>query len=215
MSYTRQQERDQLRLNELKIDPNGRVWSDSILNTNLETARRKIQEDGHHDWFFNDGEDTSIVSVVSQQEYDLPTDFVRLELIKYDTWELLPTTKKYLKAHNSSLAVDGTPQYYYLLGSKFGVFQRPNANGKVFDLTYRKKLASFTSDASVEVMPDEFIEAIVQYAAYLSWSDIQGREDKAIQSMQNYKEIMEGLYSQYLEGRDDADLSFKFETINA
>jgi hypothetical protein len=49
----------------------------------------------------------------------------------------------------------------------------------------------------------------------LSWSDIQGREDKAIQSMQNYKEIMEGLYSQYLEGRDDADLSFKFETINA
>ncbi len=212
MTYTRQQIRDRLRINELKIDPNARVWSDSALNANIKTARERIQQDGGYDWYFNDGEDSSTTTAIGTQEYTLPDNFVRLELAKYDGSPLSPTTKKYLKATNRSLTSNGRPAQYYLLGNKIGLWLRPD-DAKTLDLTYRKKLDDLATDADVEVMPDEFVEAIVQYSAYLSWSDIQGREDKAIQAMQNYKEAIEGLYSQYLGMRDDADILFKYETI--
>ena len=209
---TRQTIRDNVR-GELKIDPNGRVWSDTVLNRNIEIARRKIQQDGNFDWHFNDGEDTTIITVIGTQEYALPNNFVRLESVKYDTSPLTTTTKNYLKRTNSTLAVNGRPSQYYLLGSKIGLWLRPD-DAKTLDLTYRKKLDAFTGDSSTEVMDDDFIEAIVQYACYLSWSDIQGREDKAVQAMQNYKESMEGLFDQYLGRRDDANFGFSFETIN-
>lgn len=212
MAITRQNIRDYVR-KELKIDPNGRVWDDNTLNRNIETARRKIQQDGNYDWHFNDGEDTSITTSIGTAEYTLPTGFVRLESVKYDTWVLQPTTKSYLKKTNSSLAVNGKPVYYYLLGSKIGLFQRPD-EAKTLDFTFRKKLAAFTADTSVEEMDDEFIEAIVQYACYLSWADIQGREDKAVQAMQGYREAMEGLFEQFLGRRDDVNFNFQFETIN-
>jgi hypothetical protein len=207
---TQQTIRDNLR-SELKIDPNGRVWGDTVLNRNINIARRKIQQDGNYDWHFNDGEGL-VPSVISQGEYDLPANFVRLEGIKFGTVNLIPTTKKILKERNSTLSVDGTPQYYYLLGSKFGAWHRPSTIGN-FDLTYRSALSSFSADADIETMPDAFVEAIVQYGAYLTWNDVQGREDKAIQAMQNYKEIMEGLYAQYLGRRDDNNFNWSFEVI--
>jgi hypothetical protein len=115
---------------------------------------------------------------------------------------------------NSSIAVDGTPGFYYLYGSYIGLFQRPTTI-KNITIIARTSLAPFTTDASLEVMPDQFIEAIVQYAAYLSWSDIAGKEDKGIQSMQNYTQVKEGLNAQYLGRRDDANFQFGFEVINS
>lgn len=211
MAKTRQNIRDYLR-GELKIDVNGRVWSDSVLNRNIEVARARIQQDGDFGWSFNDGEST-IPTVASTGEYSLPTDFARLEVVQYEGKNLAQATKQALIQNMGSVAVDGIPSYYYLFGDKIGFYARPSETAKTITIMYRKKLAEFSTDASTETMPDEFIEAIVQYAAYLAWSDVQGREDKAIQAMQNYKEQIDGLNTQFLGRRDSADFCWKFETI--
>lgn len=209
MATTRQNLRDDLRL-ELKIDPNGRIWSDSILNKNIEKARTKIQADGGHNWSFNDGE-YSVSSVAGTATYALPSDFVRLEegQVRYNNTSVFPVDYARLKAQYPDLTSQGQPSFYYLRGANIGFFQVPN-EVKTIDFCYRKKLTLFTADSDDSGMADEFNEAIIQYACYLCWSDIQGREDKATQAIQNYTEAMDALYSQYLN-RNDANLTFKFE----
>lgn len=211
MATTKQNLRDWLRL-ELKIDPNGRIWSDAILDRNIEKARTKVQSDGNHDWSFNDGENVEN-SVAFQATYDLPDDFVRLEegQVRYNNQTVLPGNYSELKATYKDLAQFGQPNYYYLRNNTIGLFYAPN-EVKQIDYCYRKKLPFLASDSDETGMPTEFDEAILQYASYLSWGDIQGREDKANQAIQNYLEAIGGLYQQYLN-RNDANLSFKFSTI--
>lgn len=211
---TRQVLRDNLR-DELKIDATGKVWSDSVLNRNLEVAKRKIQQDGDYQWYVNDGENSES-AVVSQREYDLPTDFVRLEenTVRYDGTLLSKTTLNQLKRQNKQLNVDGRPAVYYLRGTKLGLYLRPDSTLTI-DYLYRKKLADFSTDSSDSGLPTEFDEALVQYASYLCWNDIQGRADKALEAIQNYKEIMEGLYAQFLGRRDEDNFRMGFEIVTA
>ncbi len=205
--------RDAVRINKQKIDPNGRVWADSEVDTAIKQAVTQIQQDGDYNWHFNDAENSQN-TVVSTGTYALPDGFVRIEkgTVKYNGQPLLPRDYGWLKRNNTTLAVDGNSSVYYLRGNNIGLFQRPN-DIKVLEFLYRKKLATMAADASDSGMESDFDEAIVQYASYMLWSVIQGRNDNAISAIQNYKQAMEGLNAQYLGRRDDADFSFKFETI--
>lgn len=210
---TRSTYRSRLRT-ELKIDPSGRIWSDSTLNNNIQQAVYQVQQDGNYDWPFNDATNTT-ATVVSTATYNLPTAFVRIEAgtVKWNAQQLIPADFRWLTANNQSLAVDGNPSYYYLRGSTIGLFQRPNA---IQNLTYlyRGKLADFSDDVTDNGMPNEFTEAISQYAAYLTWSDVEGRGDKAIESLQNYKQVLEGLNDQFLGARrDESNFGFGFEVV--
>lgn len=204
--------RDNLR-DELKIDATGKVWSDSILNRNLEVAKRKIQQDGDFQWHFNDGENSE-AAVVSQREYDLPSDFVRIEesTVRYDGTLLDKTTLNQLRRQNKDLTTDGRPAVYYLRGNSLGLYLRPD-DTLTIDYLYRKRLADFVDDSTDSGMPAEFDEAQIQYASYLCWNDIQGRADKALEAIQNYKEMMEGLYAQYLGRRDEGNFQMGFEVV--
>lgn len=51
---TRSQLRGKLRT-ELKIDPNGKIWSDAVLNQYINTAYFQAQKDGNYKWRANDG----------------------------------------------------------------------------------------------------------------------------------------------------------------
>lgn len=198
--------------NELKIDPNGRIWSDSVINSALVKAVTKIEQDGNYDWHFNDAENSQS-TVISTGTYNLPTGFVRVEgPVKWNGQVLDSTSYKYLKSAYSTLAVDGTPTVYYLRGSLIGLFQRPDAI-QTLEYPYRKELTAMSSDSDDSGMESKFDEAITQYASYLCWKQIQGREDKATQAIQYYKEAMEGLYAQYLGRRDDVNFGMSFETI--
>lgn len=211
MATTKQNLRDWLRL-ELKIDPNGRIWSNAILDRNLEKARTKVQSDGNHDWSFNDGENTEN-SVAFQALYDLPEDFVRIEegQVRYNYQAVQPVNYAELKAIHANLNYFGRPNNYYLRGASIGFFYVPN-EVKQIDYCYRRRLPFLVNDTDETGMPTEFDEAVLQYASYLCWGDIQGREDKANQAIQNYLEAIGTLYQQFLN-RNDANLSFKFATI--
>ncbi len=206
--------RSRVRLEKVRIDPNGRIQSDSILNNNINQAVTQIQQDGDFGWHFNDAEH-SVATVVSTGTYALPSDFVRLEMgtVKWNAQPLDRAGYNWLVRTNSSLAVDGTPSYYYLRGVNIGLFQRPDA---IQNLTfnYRKKLAAMAADGTDSGLPSDFDEAIIQYATYLCFSPFAGKEDKALQAVQAYNEAMKGLNAQYLGTRDEENFGMGFETIN-
>lgn len=199
--------------NELKIDLNGRIWGDSVVNSAIIQAVKQIQQDGNFDWHFNDAENSQ-ATVISTGTYTLPTGFVRLEndTVKWDGHSLLPADFNWLKRTYSTLALDGQVSYYYLRRNEIGLYPRPN-DTKTLEFSFRKKLTDMSGGSDDSGMESDFDEAIIQYASYLLWKQIQGREDKAIQAIQNYKQAMEGLYAQYLGRRDDVNYGFSFETI--
>lgn len=202
--------RDQLK-DELKIDPNNSIWSNTVLNRAIVQAVRQIQQDGNYDWHFNDNE-TSMSTVVSQATYALATGFVRLEdgTVKYNQYQLKPADYVWLKGTFTTLAQDGQPVYYYLRGNNLGVYPRPNAI-QTLEYTFRKKLTDMSSDTDDSGLPDEFNEALTQFACYLTWNDIEGREDKAIAAINNYNEMIKGLFDQFLGRRQDANFNFSFD----
>lgn len=200
---------------ELKTDPNGRVWSDSVLDRNINEAVRTIQQDGSFSWFFNDGQHTES-SVVGQGTYDLPEDFARLELrgIKYDNYML--SKRDYRQVFDSyDLTQQGNPSVYYLRASggvqQFGILPLPNSV-KVISFLYRKLLPLMTSDTDESGMPSDFDEAIQAYAEYLCWNDLTPNP-KTVQALEKYRLSMQGLYAQYLGREDEANFGWGIETI--
>ena len=108
---TRSQLRSKLRT-ELKIDPNGKVWSDATLNQFINSAYFQVQKDGNFNWRENDGNYSFSLSS-GTQEYALPTGFIRTDLVRYNGTELTATTKVDLKRQYASF-VNGTPSKYYV-----------------------------------------------------------------------------------------------------
>lgn len=204
--------RTQLR-QEMRVDPNGRIHSDNILNRNINQAIRQVQQDGDYQWHFNDAENTES-TVVSQANYTLPSDFVRIEeaSVRWKGIRLTPRTFNFLK-EGSLLTVDGQPSYYALRGNAMYIAQPPNA---IEDLTYnyRKQLPTMDVDSDDSGIPVDFDEAITQFAAYLSWQDFAGKQDFSIQAVQSYNEMIKGLFAQYLGRRDESNFNMSFEVPN-
>jgi len=81
MAKDRSTIRSELR-NDLRIDPNGKVWSDSVLNqliheAEIEVARRNIT--------ITDLEtSTTFTTAIGDRSYDLPSDFLRIISVIYD-----------------------------------------------------------------------------------------------------------------------------------
>ena len=163
---TRAQLRSKLRT-ELKIDPNGKVWSDPTLNQFINSAYFQLQKDGSFNWRENDG-NYSFSLTSGTQEYSLPTGFIRTDLVRYNGTELTSTSKVALKRQYSSFA-SGTPSKYYLNGGYIGLDVVPNVTGTL-DIDYRKQLTAFTADADVSSFPETMDNAMVKYGAYLAWS---------------------------------------------
>lgn len=196
---------------ELKIDPNGRVWSDATLNQNINQAVLQIQQDGDYNWDFNDG-DYSVPTVASTATYALPSDFVRIEYgsIKWNENPLDPKDYRTL-FRNYDLTQEGTVGWYYLRGSNIGLYPIPD-NAQTLTYLYRAKLATMSSDTDDSGMPDAFDEAICAYAEFLCWMDVKDKEQQD-RAFEKYGVCMEGLNAQYLGRRDEANFQFDYETI--
>lgn len=197
---------------ELKIDPNGRVWSDAILNQNINEAVTQIETDGDYNWEFNDNS-YSVTTVDGTADYALPSDFVRIEYgaIKWDGGELNPRDYRELFRYND-MTQEGTVSWYYLRGSNIGLYPIPN-QAKTLTFLYRSQLDSMVNDSDDSGMPSNFDEAICAYAEFLCWMDVNDREQQD-RAMEKYRLALEGLNSQYLGRRDEANFEFTFESIN-
>ena len=194
MASTRADLRADLRT-ELKKDPNGKIWNDTALNWYLTKAYLRVQKDWNFQWRENQA-NTTFSTVVGTQEYTLPTDLGKLELVRFDTDNLRKTTKVQLKRDQNNF-VAWKPSKYYVFGANIGFDTLPDTVWTV-DIDYVKRL-SFPTDDTTEIDFDEDYDvALVKYAAFLAWSSIDGKQGTASSELQEYQLELDTLYSTYI-----------------
>lgn len=196
---------------ELKIDPNGRVWNDTTLERAIGDAIDQIESDGNYDWHFNNAENSEN-TVIGQSGYDLPDNFVRLEndTVLYNSAELYPIDYNF-GWKNNYFSTNGTPSNFALWGDKIYLGKAPDAI-QTLKYLYKKKQTPMVALSDDSGLPSGFDTACIKWAAYLCWSTIEGKENKAISAAQDYQEAMKGLFAQYLGRRDSNTYSFGIET---
>lgn len=194
--------------NELKIDPNDKIWSTAVKTGYINQALLKIQSDGNFNWNENEEGSSSGTTVAGTAEYSLPSDFGKLYLLTFDTVPFTldyKTTLKDALIRNPNL-VQGKPCRYYLSRGKLGFDPIPDSS-YTYTFKYQKKIARLEDDADEIPYPVDFDDAIVKYAAYLAWSGPRGNAQTAQQKLIDYKELVNTLRSAYLF-QDLQDLTF-------
>jgi len=180
----------QLCVTEVKTDPNKKIWNDSTWTNYINQSIRRIEKDGNYEWQDCAGEGT--VSLTgSTQEYDLPSDFIKLEYITLGNAEVLTKTDKIqvLKYGNTS---NSKPTSYYIRGRKVGFWATPDKSYTA-TILYRKSIPLLSNAAPDLGFADNFADAIVKYAAYLAWSSPRGNEQTAQSKFNDYQLALESL----------------------
>lgn len=203
MASTRSNLRTELR-NELKKDPNGKIWSDSVLDTFIDKGYFKVQKDGGYDWRENEA-NYSFSLTSGTQEYAIPSDFGKTILVRYNGTPLLKTSKTTLKRKYTSF-VNGTPSQYYTFGSNIWFDVIPNVTGTI-DWDYKSINKLGASDSSESAYSEDFDAAIVLYAAFRAWSTIPEMWGVAAQKNSEYLLELDTLFSSYIFD-DINDLTF-------
>ena len=126
--------------NELKIDPNGKIWSDSDLTNKINVAYFQVQKDWNFEWRENQT-NTTESTVVWTQDYALPSDFIRLRLLRYNWQQLYKVDYITLKRKLATFS-SWQPNKYYLYGSNYWLDPIPDAVWTI-DFDYLKKLSSY------------------------------------------------------------------------
>lgn len=198
--------RTKTRGQKIKIDPNSKIFSDSVLDGFINDAYFQIQKDWGFRWREN-YDNTEQSSTAGTGEYSLPSDFVKLDLIRYNGDDLKKTTKKELKIQNSSLTTQGNPYYYYIYGNVYGIYPLPDST-KTIDIDYFKRLPTITTSVDSD-FPIDFDNAIACYAAYLAFLSIN-KNDKAVSMYTAYVNWLDTLINAYIYD-DVVDTKFGYQ----
>jgi len=193
--------------NELKKDPNAKIWTDDTLNGYLKQGNLKVQKDWNFQWRENQA-NTTFSTVVWTQEYVLPTDLGKIQLVRFNTTDLRKTTKVQLKRDQNNF-VAWTPSKYYVFGAYIGFDVLPSAVWTI-DFDYIKRLIFPTDDTTDIDFNDDFDASIVKYAAFLAWSTIPAMNWVASSKVQEYGLELDTLYSTYIFD-DLADLTMRLQ----
>jgi hypothetical protein len=74
-----------------KIDPNGKIWDDNILDFYVNESYTEIQRAGNYQW--KDCEQLATLTIDGSTMYDLPTDFVKIEDLKVNGYDIKKTSR--------------------------------------------------------------------------------------------------------------------------
>jgi len=193
--------------NEIKIDPNWKIWSDSVLNSAINRAYTRVQADWNFEWREHDA-NTTITTVSWTQEYSLTSnisDFIRIELVRYEWDDLFKTTKVALKRKFATFT-SSIPIRYYIRWTVIGLDPTPNA-AWTLDIDYKKKLTALSSDSDTIDFPDDFDLLIIKYASYLVWNTARWNRQTAQEKIQDYQDILNMLLWTYIQ-YDENDYQF-------
>lgn len=189
-------------VDEIKTDPNKKIWSDDLWTYYINQAIRQIEKDGGYDWDVNDGyNELSLIGGI--QEYDLPSDFVKLENVYIDTSVLSQTNKNYVLSLGTATS---RPNQYYIRGSKIGFYSVPDSSYTA-KMLYKRKTTSLSSANPNLEFDDDFGVAIVKYSAYLAWSSPRSGYNDAQTKLNDYKMALEALFASKIN-TSNANLTF-------
>lgn len=190
MASTLLQLRSQV-ITELDIDPQQGLNSSPLLNRNIVRALRKVQQDTGYSL----PENSATYSFVpDSQEENLPSDFVRIGSphgVKIgDSNPLYPVDYFDILGKFDLTSSSGAPASYYIRknGSQWiiGFYPVPTT-GETVTIPYYKKLTEMSADSDSCPLDEDFDEAIVQYASYLTIRRKQGFEQKASNYLSFYE----------------------------
>lgn len=192
----------------MKLDRLGRIWGDSSLNSAIDTAILQLQTDNDFNWSENNKE-TTLTTVTDQEEYDLPSDFQQVDLVKVGNILQKSITRDELLRSNRSSAT-GTPFLYYIRALKVGLNPIPVTAGEDILVAYRVILPALTSDVSESPFPVTYDEAIYAYSAYILFSDINDGKNttRAAIRLKRYTDELSKLKRSYMTS-DKSQLRYK------
>lgn len=178
----------------VKIDPNGKIWGDDIIDAYNQRAYFQIQKDGNYEWRFNNTY-LQQTAVGGQGEYTLPDDFQSFTLLRYNKQYMNPTDKITLEMQNQTFPSTQIPYQYYIYWSKFGLYPLPSDNGNI-ELFYNKRFPDLSATQDSE-LPSDFDFAIVAYGTYIAMISVE-KQLKAQMAMTDYMQQMDSLRMAYL-----------------
>lgn len=184
-----------------KIDPNGKIWDNNILDIFVNESYTKFQRATNYD--LQENEETYTLPITGWSEYSLPSDFVRLEDVKANSNELKKKSKQDV---NCWVSVSDTPSYYYLFKNKIWFYPAPTGSDTI-EIIYKKKLPKLT-DAVDSELPEDFDEAISLYACYLMCLSVE-KVQKAQIVLAQYKAVESDLFAMGIN--NDENISFWLE----
>jgi len=192
--------RTQLR-DELKTDPNGKIWRDRELNRFLTRAWNKVQSDMQYGFDENEVIIGTITTVSLQEEYTLPSNFGEMLNVKdQNSWTLDEITKRDLerRTNNTDAENTGQPTVYYLRAAKIGFWPIP-IDVRTIEILYNAILTFPTDDTTaLDITNLDLDFALVKYSAYLAWSSLRGNRRTALDKLEDYKDVLKDLKFRYL-----------------
>lgn len=189
---------------ELKIDHNNKIWSTDEKDQAINDAYDQIQRDGEYNWRENQTS-TTVTLVSNTQEYNLPSDFVRLEAMILDN--SIMRSRNYVEVQRLSNTSNTKPNDYYLRGGKYGFYPKPDQAYSI-NFIYRKSLPTITSGVD-SALSDSFDRAISKYAAFIIFSTTRGNEGVANTKLNDYEREINRLRLKY-QLEDYSNLTFQF-----
>lgn len=188
---------------ESKIDPNGSISSDALIERNLNRALRKIQERASYD--LPENQDVATINVTAgTREYALPSDFKRVaepQSVKYDgSSAIYPGDYNSLLGNFDLNDTGATPQQYYIRydGSDWviGFYPTPS-DSQTVTVPYLKSLPEMSS-AQDSPLPVDYDEVMVLWATYATLRRIPGYEEQANAMYQQYDLLIRSLMANTL-----------------
>ena len=188
----------------IKIDPNGKLFNDSNLDSLLNRAYFQVQKDWGHRWR-EQSETATLTTTAGTRTVALPSDFIKLEMASRWGLKFARTDKVTVRRTNPNDA-QWQPNYYYIDGSNLALDPVPDATYSVV-LDYFKRLPTITASVDSD-LPADFDDAICLYATYLAFKSIN-KQDMAQVNLVDYLGNIQTLVSSYLY--DDMDLQMTYQ----
>lgn len=203
--------RTQLREDYLK-DPNGKVRNNSMVDRAINKAYDQVQVDLNY-WSNENLWATTYSTTAGDYEYDLPSDFARIKLVRYmrngtNKYPLGRTTLKILQSTFTEFT-QWQPTQYYKNGLTLWVYPIPPSAGTIY-LEYYTMLPRISESQDSET-PPEYDDTIILYAAYKLLSGVE-KYDKLKEMKAQYDDDIAKLRLQY--EYDDENMRFLNERRN-
>jgi len=184
----------------MKIDPNAKMIGDEPMNDFINISMDRVQRDFGFDLRFNKASLPDSNTAGGTQEYLLPDNFIRFDLLKVNNANLSETDKAEILKREDDFK-SGKPREYYLTGASYGLNPIPDSS-YLTKIEYIKKFDTLTADDDISELPTDFDDLIAKYSAYQAFATIPRYRAEAEEKLTDYQRALSLLRYKYIVRED-------------
>ena len=138
-------------------------------------------------------------TVVGQEHYNLPSDFISLEEVYYDTFRLIEARDLGHNIRNTSTA---SSVRYSIFANRLRLYPWPN-EAKTLTYFYYRFAADLTADTSETELPTDFWQPLIEYMVWRSYSILGGAKSQESRAARRQFEFtLQEAKGQWLQNRE-------------